>query len=48
MMNNYPIKTPSGTEVKLGGNKYNITQGLQKVSTNQSYDVAQSMNDTEK
>ena len=48
MLNNYPIKTPGGTEVEISGNKYNITAGLQKVFTDTSYDVASSMNDTEK
>ena len=48
MLNNYPIKTPGGTEVEISGNKYNITSGLQKVFTDTSYDVATSMNDTEK
>ena len=31
MLNNYPIKTPGGTEVEISGNKYKKFPGLQKV-----------------
>ena len=48
MLNNYPIKTPGGTEEEISGNKDNITPGPQKVLTDTSYDAAKSMNDTEK
>ena len=48
MLNNYPIKTPGGTNVKIGGNKYDITPGLQKVYTDTKYETAKSMSDTEK
>ena len=34
--------------VKINENKYNITQGLQKLITDQTYDTAKSMTDTEK
>ena len=48
MLNNYPNKTPGGTEVEISSKKYNITPGLQKVFTDTSYDAATSINDTEK
>ena len=48
MLNKYHIKMLRGTEVEFNDNKYNITPGLQKVFTNQSYETAKSMNDTEK
>ena len=48
ILNNYPIKTPSGTNVKINGNKYDITQGLRKVFTDTKYETAKSMSDTEK
>ena len=48
MINNYPIKMSEGTNVKINENKYNIIQGLQKVFTDQTYDTAKSMTDTEK
>ena len=48
MLNIYPIKTLRGTEIEINENKYSITQGLQKVITDTSYDAAKSMNDTEK
>ena len=44
----YPFKTPGGTEVEINDIKYKITPGLQKVFTDTSYDVATSLNDTEK
>ena len=48
MLNNYPIRTPGGTQIEIDDNKYNITPGLQKVFTDTSYDVAKSLSDTEK
>ena len=48
MINIYPIKTEEGTKVEINDNEYNITSGLQKVSTNKSCETANSMNDTEK
>ena len=48
MLNNYPIKTLRGTEIEINENKYSITQGLQKVFTDKTYDAAKSMKDTEK
>ena len=48
MLNNLPVKSSGGTEVEINDNKYNITPGLQKVFTDQSYETAISMNDTEK
>ena len=48
MMNNYPIKTSGGTNVKISGNKYDITQGLRNVFTDSKNETAKSMSDTEK
>ena len=48
MLNKYPIKTPGGTNEKNNENEYNITQDLQKVFTNHSYDTAKSMSDKNK
>ena len=48
MSNNYPTETPSGTNVKIGGNKNGITPGLQKVFTDTKYETAKTMSDTEK
>ena len=48
MMNKYPIKTSGGTNIKISGNKYNITPGFQKVFTDTKYETAKSMSDTEK
>ena len=48
MLNNYPIKMSGGTNVKISGNKYDITPGLQKVFTDTKYETAKSMSDTEK
>ena len=48
ILNNYPIKTPGGTDVKISGNKYDITQGLRKVFTDTKYETEKSMSDTEK
>ena len=48
MLNNYPIKTPGGTSVKINGIKYDIISGLQKVFTDTKYEAAKSMSDTEK
>ena len=38
----------SGTEVEINNKKYNVTAGIQKVFTDQSYDIAKSMNDKDK
>ena len=48
MMNNIPIKTSGGTNVKISDNKYNIFPGLQKVFTDTKYETAKSMSDMEK
>ena len=48
MLNNYPIKIPGGTNVKIGGKKYDIPPGLQKIYTDTKYETAKSMSDTEK
>ena len=48
MLNNHPIKTPGGSEVKISASKNNITPGLQKVFTDTSNDAAKSMNDMER
>ena len=48
MLKNYPIKTPGGTSVKINGNEYDKTSGLQKVFTDTKYETAKSMSDTEK
>ena len=48
MLNIYPIRTPGGTNVKNGGNKYDRSPGLQKVFTDTKYETAKSMSDTEK
>ena len=48
MLNNYPIKTPSGTNIKINENECNITLGLQKVFSDHSYDSVKSMSDREK
>ena len=48
MWNGYPVKMSGGTEVEINDKKYNITPGIQKAFTNQSYNTAKSMNDTEK
>ena len=48
ILNNYPIKTPSGTNIQINENEYNITPGLQKVFTDHSYDTAKSMSDKDK
>ena len=47
MINNYPVKMVGGTKVEINGSEYNITPGLQKVFTDKTYDVANSMTDTE-
>ena len=44
----YPIKTPSKTNVKIGGNEYDITPGLQEIFTDTKYETAKSMSDTGK
>ena len=48
MLNKYPIKMLRGTMVEINDTEYNITPGIQKVFTNQSYNTAKSRNDTEK
>ena len=47
-MDNYPTKISQGSKIKVNENKYNKTRGLHKVFTDQSYDTAKSMTDTEK
>ena len=48
MLKNYPIKTPGGTNVKIGGNKYDITPCLQKIFSDTTYESAKSISDTKK
>ena len=48
MLNNYPNKTSGGTNVKISGNKYDITPGLQKNFTDTKNETAKSMSDTVK
>ena len=48
MINNYPFKISKGTNIRINENKYNISQGLQNVFTDQTYDTAKSMTDNEK
>ena len=48
ILNNYPIKTPKGTNIEINEKEYNITPGLQKVLTDHSYDTAKSMSDKDK
>ena len=48
ILNNYPIKTPRGTNIEINENEYNITSGLQKVLTDKMYDTAKSMSDKDK
>ena len=48
MLNNHPVKMIRGTELEIDEKKYNISPGLLKVFTNQSYEPAESMTDTEK
>ena len=48
MLNNYPNKTPGGTEVEINENNNSITPGPQKVFTDTTHDAAKSMNETEK
>ena len=40
MLNNYPIKTPGKTNVKIFGNKHDITPALQKAFTDTKYGTA--------
>ena len=47
LLNNYPIKMLRGTKVRINENKSDLTPGLQKVFTNQSYETVKSMNDIE-
>ena len=47
MLNNYPIKMLSGTEVEIIDKEYNIIPGIEKVSTDRSYNTAKSMSDME-
>ena len=48
MLKIYPIEMLRGTEVEINDRKYNITQGIQKVITDKSYNTAKSLNDMEK
>ena len=48
MLNKIPIKSSGGTEVKIKIKKNIITQDIQNVLTNKSYNTAKSMNDNEK
>ena len=48
MLNNHLIKLLRRTEVEIIDKKFNITPGLQKVFTDQSYKTAKSMNDNDK
>ena len=48
ILNNYPIKKPSGTKIEIDENEYNITPGIQKVFTDTKYETAKSMSDMEK
>ena len=48
MLNNHPIKTPGGSNMKINENEYNITPSLQKVFTDTKYETVKSMSDTEK
>ena len=48
MLKNYPTKKIRGTEVEINDNNYNITPGLQKVLTNQTYKTAEPMNANDK
>ena len=48
MLNNYPNKLPCRTNLKIGGNKYDITPGLQKIFTDTKFETAIAMRDTEK
>ena len=48
LLNIYPIITPGGTNIKISGNNYDITLGLQSVFTDTKYETAKSMSDTEK
>ena len=48
MWNGYPIKILDKFEVKIKIKKYNITPGIQKVFTKQSYNTIKSKNDMDK
>ena len=48
ILNNYPIKTPKGTNIEINENDYNITPGLQKVITDHTYETAKSLSDKDK
>ena len=48
MLNNHPVEMLGGTEVEINENKYNITQGIQNVFNDKTYETAKSMNDNEK
>ena len=48
MLNIHPVKMSGGTENEINNKKYNITQGIQKVFTDTSYNTAKSMNDKDK
>ena len=42
MLNNYPIKMLRRTEVKTNDEECNILPGIQKISTDTSYNTAKS------
>ena len=48
LLNNYPTEMLRGSEVEVNGKEDKIIPGIQKVFVNSTYDVAKSMNDTEK
>ena len=48
VLNNYPNKMLSGTEVKINDNNINITLGIQKVLVDSKYKTAKSMNNMDK
>ena len=47
-MNGFPVEKIGGNKIKIDDSEYNITSGLQKVFTDKSYDIANSMSDMEK
>ena len=48
MLNEHPVKMLGGTEVEINENKNNISQGIQNVFNDKTYETAKSMNDNEK
>ena len=47
-LNGFLVEKIGGNKIKIDGSEYNITSGLQKVFTDKSYDIANSMSDTVK